>query len=157
MNKLLVILTLIAAALQHACSEADRTAWSRFADVPPKGWNSLDGREFFPFDYDTVPPAGRYDLALCIRHNGDIPYRVVWLEVEQADQTGVFATDTVAMTVADKTGHFLGKGSYGLYEVTDTIARGVPSRRGWMVAVRQLNDTAALAGVNNIGVILLKH
>lgn len=137
------------------CGSHDNVAYTRFVSVPDGGWNTLDGREFSPFDGDTLP-SGRYRLLLAIRHSERYPMTELWLEVEQSDSTGVTAVDTISLPVADRNGRFLGEGHFGLYEVIDTLPGRVSVTPGWQLSVRHIMRDEEIAGVNNIGLILLK-
>ena len=129
-------------------------AFSQFYDIPADGWNTLDGKDFVPQPKDSVMP-GRYDMVIVVRHNDLFPYTRLWLEMEQADKRGVFATDTVSVAVAGAAGTFLGVGRYGLYEVADTIPVTVTDQ--WQVSLHHIMKSPDVQGINNLGVVLLNR
>ena len=142
-----------AAACCSACSQ-QTPAFSQFYDIPSDGWNTLDGKDFAPQSKDSVAP-GRYDMVIVVRHNDLFPYTRLWLEMEQADSRGVFATDTVSVAVAGAAGSFLGVGRYGLYEVADTVPVTVTDQ--WQVSLHHIMTTPDVQGINNLGVVLLNR
>ncbi len=94
-------------------------------------------------------------MVIVVRHNDLFPYTRLWLEMEQADGRGVFATDTVSVAVAGAAGTFLGVGRYGLYEVADTVPVTVTDQ--WQVSLHHIMTTPDVQGINNLGVVLLNR
>lgn len=145
----------MAMAAMTGCGDHDNVAYTRFVNVPDDGWNTLDGREFHPFDEDTLP-TGRYRMLVAMRHSERYPRTAIWLELEQSDSTGVTRLDTISIPVTDSAGRFLGEGHFGLYEVVDTIPGTVSVTPGWQLSIRHIMRDEDVTGLNNIGLILLK-
>lgn len=137
------------------CSSGDNIAWSGFADIPTAGWNTLDGREYKPFDGDSIEP-GDYTAVIVMRHNDRFGYTRLWLEMEQADTCGISRVDTLAIDVAGADGRFKGSGSFGLYEIADTLPGHVHVTRGWEASVRHIMRDGEIDGINDIGIVLLR-
>lgn len=132
-------------------------AYSRFRSVPAAGWDEFDGREFQPFAEDTLLQPGRYDVVLCVRHNGRYGFREVRLAVEAPGKEGVMKADTVTVRMADADGRFVGRGSYGLYETADTVLENVFLERDWSMAVAPAMPGGEVREIDKIGLILLRR
>lgn len=132
-------------------------AYSRFRNIPSGGWDRLDGREFQPFAEDTLLLPGRYDVVLCVRHNGSFGFREVRLAVETPGPEGVMKADTVTVRMADADGRFLGRGSYDLYETADTVLKNVFLERNWSMAVAPAMPGGEVRDIDKIGLILLRR
>lgn len=157
--KLVVAMASVSALLiAGACSTpGGDVVYSRFHSVPSGGWAELDGREFQPFAEDTLLQPGRYDVVLCLRHNGSFAFREMRLAVETPGRDGVMMTDTVTVRMADADGRFVGRGSYDLYETADTVLKNVHLERNWSIAVAPAMPGGDVRDIDKIGLILLRR
>lgn len=153
-SRWIVVMTVLTIFLFSSCTDTTGIAYSQFRSVPSGGWNTLDGREFSLFPDDTVARNETYLMQLCLRHDERVNYPSLWIEIEQFDNTGLFARDTVRVDLCDSKGTFYGTSGYGLIERDVVLDKAAHHRPGWCVGVRQIIRGPEVTGVENIGLIL---
>jgi len=88
--------------------------FNQFADIPQKGWNQYDTLVFSP----KIEKAGRYQVFIETRNAKLYSYRNVWLFIRCLQNNKPLFTDTLQITLADKTGQWLGTGWGSLYQLS---------------------------------------
>jgi gliding motility-associated lipoprotein GldH len=88
--------------------------FNQFADIPQKGWNQYDTLAFSP----KMEKAGAYDIFIETRNTKLYLYRNVWLFVRCKQNNRTVFSDTLQITLADKTGRWLGSGWGSLYQLS---------------------------------------
>ena len=96
-----------AATIIAGCT-AHPSAFSHYARIDESGWRYDDTLRFTP----DIPPAVSGELRLGLRHNGNYPYRNLWVEVTTpvAGDSSAVRRDTVSVELADKYGRWNGTG-----------------------------------------------
>ena len=139
------------AVLTAACSVTP-SDYSRFTNLPERGWAYGDTVRFTP---DTIDPTSPKQLSVAVRHNNDYEYSNLWLEVTYMTADSVTCRDTLSMELADVYGHWRGHGSGPSLQVVDTLAHGVALRRGQQVRVRHIMRLDTLPGIEQVGITFL--
>ncbi|MBD5232040.1 MAG: gliding motility lipoprotein GldH [Bacteroidales bacterium] len=127
----------------------------QFVELPSAGWDEDVYCEFPTARTDSslfANPAERYDVILAIRHTEEYPYRDLYLNVESNPQAQL--PKEVHLTLAGNSGKWTGKGLYGLYTVTDTLARDIPLPALLNASVGQNMRRGNIPGIVNVGLII---
>lgn len=139
------------------CGDIQKVRYSCFYSLPESGWNPEMSLEYTPWPTDSILNEGdRFDVVVCVRYSRDARPQGLDMTLSSftlADEK----PDTVPLsfTLFSPAGKPLGKGGYGVYEVTDTVARGIALSEGYNITLLSRADAASTAGVSDIGVILL--
>ena len=133
----------------------DDVVWSKYASLPPEGWDPVNVIPFFPWPEDSVTsPADRYSLLLSVRFT---PLRLpapLHLVMKQEDDSGYEKSDTFRIELKTPALTPTGRGAYGIYESVDTLASGIRLRPGYCVELQSLSVPENTAGISDIGLIL---
>lgn len=101
---------LVTAVVFVSCGR--RPEYNEFIPVDSQAW-SADSSCVFTLDVkDSVT---RYDLLISIRHTSAYPYQNLWLFIEQLSPDSLITRDTIACTLADHTGRWIGTGTGTVY------------------------------------------
>ena len=138
------------AVLTAACSVTP-SDYSRFTNLPERGWAYGDTVRFTP---DTIDPTSPKQLSVAVRHNNDYEYSNLWLEVTYMTADSVTCRDTLSMELADVYGHWLGKGMGSSYQVEAAVPGRVNLAEGSDVEIRHVMRVDPLRGIDQIGVTL---
>ncbi len=102
-----------------ACYLSDK--YHSFQPIPLTGWAKNDTL-FFTLPQSQADNA-RYGLSLELRHNGNYPYRTLWLTVSHnTPDSMTFVTDTIECQLTNESGHFTGSGLNNLYQQAYQLA-----------------------------------
>lgn len=109
-----------------------------------------------PLRMDSTPlSAGKKDIMLSLRYDSRCRLKQLPLEIEQLSLDSD-RPDTLRVTLVLRNdgGTPLGKNSYGMHEISDTIMRGFTIGEGYTVTVSTPLERHALKGIKSIGVIV---
>lgn len=135
-----------------SCMRERPMLYGQYRGVPGDEWHPLRS---FQLDADSTVEAGTLaDVVVAIRHDGNTDAASLPLIVEQSTAGAVVGRDTIEIALADADGHWLGRGSYGLYEICDTVARHVRTGPGYSVTL-QPAFSVPVKGVKDVGFYLL--
>ncbi|MDE5790895.1 MAG: gliding motility lipoprotein GldH [Muribaculaceae bacterium] len=151
------ILLFIASAslLCMGCRRVNNVVWSKYASIPPEGWDPVNVIPFFPWPEDSVNnPSDRYSLLLSVRFSILSNPAPLHLAIHQEDEEGRMKSDTIMLTLSPPEETPVGKGSYVVYETVDTIDTGIPLRAGYCVELQSLSVPENTRGIMDIGLIL---
>lgn len=135
--------------------------YAAYNDFDSDGWIYGQTIWFRPEHPDTLCP-GR--LAVALRHEGNFPYRNVWVETTVEDAAhpaadrpghGTLRTDTLCIQLTDRYGAWTGSGISTSYQVIDTVSRPFLHRSGTLVGVRQIMRTDTLRGISQLGIFFI--
>lgn len=144
-----------AALLFSGCRRVDNVVWSKYAPLPTEGWDPINVIPFFPWPEDSIAdPADRYSLIVSVRYPATRTFAPLHLAVMQEDESGWSASDTVTMQLLPPPNTPTGRGTYGVYESVDTLARNIALRPGYCVEIQTLSVPERTAGLLDIGLIL---
>jgi gliding motility-associated lipoprotein GldH len=148
-------------AMLQRCDRIESVAYSNYKGVRTAGWLSEDALLFDPFavaDSSNFSADELYDVVISVRHNDSYPYDTLWLSLEQPLlEQNRFICDTVPVAFTNALGMWRGEGQRNIFIVADTIARGVHINPGWQLAISHAMTNDTIPGINDIGVIILKH
>lgn len=106
MRKQLLLILMLLSVMVTSCFP-DRNEFSDFVPLDNQGWAYGDSIMFTPLIADSIA-TGQLKVAVC--HDNDYAYSNLWLEIF-FPMGDVIERDTVQLVLADKYGHWQGKGS----------------------------------------------
>lgn len=138
------------------CTRLSPVEWSEFASVEPAGWSPMMSAEFTPLPPDSVYPwPGHYDVVVCLRYKADAPQSMLTLMItEECDTSSVPQTQMHELYLFTESRKPLGRGSYAVYEVTDTLHREFSPPPGYTVTCSLPEGSPSPRGIIDIGVLL---
>lgn len=138
------------------CTGLSPVEWSEFASVDPAGWSPMMSAEFTPLPPDSVYPwPGLYDVVVCLRYKADAPQSVLTLIIsEECDTSDVPHSQMNEICLFNDLHKPVGRGSYAVYEVTDTLHRKFSPPPGYTVTCSLPEGSPAPRGVIDIGLLL---
>lgn len=148
---------LFVCAVFLSCS--NDVAYSHFESTDSKGWNRHDEKLFTLVPTDTAAHecvSGIYDVLLVVRYADFYPYSKLHIAVERASLSVAPLTDTIALTLADDYGRWIGSGNSGIYEIADTIYKNLRIDEGYQITLSHAMHEDVLVGVNDVGIVLKK-
>ncbi len=154
MKRLIYIISAIAAlgAAVAACGDAERE-YSRWVDIPAKGWAYGDTLRLVPVDTslhdnDSLVHRG---LRLGLTHTNDYPYSNLWIEVTYRGEKFSYR-DTLNITLADVYGRWMGSwfGANYQHEIMLNPRADIDLSRP--VFVRHIMRVDTLRGLDRVGV-----
>ena len=145
--------------VQMGCGRMQKVGYSHYASVDSKCW-TRDMLCAFDVDTDydsTFFTPGNYDVVVSVRHNSCYPYSTLRLAMETASLESAPHADTITLRLAADDGAWLGRKTGPLYIVSDTVMRNVWIGRSWEATLTHAAAADTLAGINDLGIILLKR
>lgn len=140
------------------CTELTPMEYSQFENFDssgiPQGWVG----EYNPFPADSLNIGkGVYDVVMTVRFNTRARSRNLIVDVEQFSLSMPEpSSQREEIILFSNEGKPLGKGNLALYEINDTIRRGVRVDEGYTVTLTTPLSPAETAGINAIGVSLVR-
>lgn len=136
--------------LLASCAEKP-DSFSSYTTLHDSRWAYDDTLVFTP----DIAPAVSGDLTLGLRHNGNYPYRNLWIEVTTPLRgDSVVRRDTLSIELADKYGLWKGTGVGPLRQVQVTVANDVRVDSGAPVFVRHIMRVDTLPDVEQVGIFI---
>jgi len=113
-------------------------------------WNMFDPAKYACTVDDTVMT---YDIGLSLRTTTDYPYRNIYLFMVTTFPSGTTVTDTLHAMVTDEKGHWLGKGTGNIRELTVPFKSNVwfPEAGEYHFRVMHGMRDTVLTGVRDVG------
>lgn len=145
---------LIGTCLLAACDE--HTVYHSYQSLPSEGWEKSDTLFFHVPVTDSVPTTLKVFAE--VRNRTDYPYRDLHLFIRHNLQDSTaWAMDTVAITLADSTGRWTGKGWGSLYQSSVFIGtiRTLGAGKYTVELINGMKDEK-LKGVNDAGIRIEK-
>lgn len=141
---------LLGACFIGACNE--NTVYHSYQPIPDEGWEKSDTLSFQVTLADSIPTTLR--LFAEVRNRTKYPYHDLHLFISQNLQDStVWRTDTIAISLADSTGRWMGKGWGSIYQ-SDTFVKSVrPQHPGnYTIKVMHGMKDETLQGLNDVGI-----
>ncbi|MDE7470758.1 MAG: gliding motility lipoprotein GldH [Paramuribaculum sp.] len=140
-----------AATIIAGCT-AHPSAFSHYARIDESGWRYDDTLRFTP----DIPPAVSGELRLGLRHNGNYPYRNLWVEVTTpvAGDSSAVRRDTVSVELADKYGRWNGTGIGALRQIDTVISPAIMIDSGRTIYVRHIMRCDTLPDIEQVGIFI---
>lgn len=148
-------LLMVAVAILASCDHLPSASYSGFVGIDdggiPRDW-------VFAFDTaqdSTRSVAGVHDVIIAVRYSPECRAESITLDIGEMSP-GMTEPDSMKVTIPlfSESGRPLGKGVYGIYEVTDTIHRRSRIQEGYVMTVSSPAPAEATEGVKAIGMIL---
>jgi gliding motility-associated lipoprotein GldH len=112
------------------------------------------------FEINIPDPAKVYDLSFTVRNEGRYGFSNLWVFVTITPPSGKALTDTVELTLAKSSGHWLGSGLGDLYDRKYPYKQTIffPATGKYSISVRQgmRTQTGILTGIHDFGISLEK-
>lgn len=142
----------IAATLLVGCDKSAMPRYSRFVDFADARWMAVESVDF---EFDSVASAAlqsaRTPMMICVRHGASYPYAELWIAVDMFADGAQFESDTLRMKLADADGVWLGRRSYGMFEVKAPLPAA--AHRADRIELWHLMPTDQLESVRSIGIV----
>ncbi|WP_294474196.1 gliding motility lipoprotein GldH [uncultured Bacteroides sp.] len=141
---------LLGACLLSACNE--NTVYHSYQSLPDEGWGKSDTLSFQVPVTDSIPTTLR--LFAEVRNRTKYPYRDLHLFISQNLQDStVWRTDTIAISLADSTGRWMGKGWGSIYQSATFVKSVRPLHPGkYTIKVMNGMKDEMLQGLNDVGI-----
>lgn len=155
MKALLVSLPVLALAMM-SCNRLPVADYSEFIDIPPSGIPQNRCYDFATTASDSAEViSGRHDAVIAVRYTGRCPSRSIILNIEEFSLSHE-CPDTIRLELQlfDEKGNPEGKGAYGIYEITDTLHKGIAIPDGYILSFSSPLPDKKTAGIKSIGLIL---
>ena len=145
-----VVLALTVTAMT-GCSEHP-SAFSHYARIDEAGWRYDDTLRFTP----DIAPAVSGELRLGLRHNGNYPYRNLWVEVTTpvAGDSSATRRDTISVELADRYGLWKGTGVGALRQLDTVITPAITVDSGRTIFVRHIMRCDTLPDIEQVGIFI---
>ena len=151
---LIAILSLLALT---SCNEVKDVAYSEFVAFGSDGWDPVCPLDFSPYPADSVmTPGEKFDLILTLRYSPRNLASVIPIELTEEDEEGVMATTRISIPLCNAKGKPRGMRGIALYEVSDTIKKGVSLPDGYSISVQSLSPAENTLCLRNLGIILVR-
>lgn len=150
------IFCLLTACFAAACND-EHTVYHSYQSLPDEGWGKSDTLSFLIPVTDSIPTTLR--LFAEVRNRTDYPYHDLHLFISQnmLDST-VWRTDTIALSLADSTGRWTGKGWGSVYQ-SERFVRSVRPLHPGNYTIKVMNGMKGekLKGMNDVGIRIEKQ
>ncbi len=138
-----------------SCS--DNAIVRKSVEVDPSGWSA---NEPAVLEFEMKDAGMEVDMFVDLRHNGDYPYRNLFLFMEMELPDGSIEKDTIECLLADRMGHWRGRGNGFIFE--NSIALKVLFRYKdrtlneghYKLSFEQAMRTEKLTGIMDIGLTI---
>ncbi len=153
---LAVFSPLLLLSVAGGCRHIDSVGYSNFVTFDkegiPQGWEF----DFSPMERDSAALISTpHDAVVVVRYTNTCPSRSIILDIEELSLVSDKPDSLrVEIPLFDKEGIPLGRGNFGIFEVTDTIHRNMKVPEGYVISVSSPLPTNLTEGVNAIGLIL---
>lgn len=143
-------------SLLTACSGHDVVCFSHFYEFTPDGIPTDFEYLFSPLCPDTAVTAARpVDKVLVVRYNINCRSKSIILNFEETSLVGdSISSFSKEVRLFDDTGHPLGRGNYGIFELSDTLSRDITLPPGYTLTVSSPLPKKSTSGVEAIGLVI---
>lgn len=141
---------LLGMCLITACDK--NIVYHSYQSLPTKGWTKSDTLSFHIPVRDSIPSTLK--IFAEVRNESNYPYHDLYLYVNDnlLDST-TWCTDTIAISLADSTGRWTGKGWGSIYQASTFIKSVHPIYPGnYTIRVMHGMKDEKLIGLNDIGI-----
>lgn len=148
-----ISLLLLTAWLASACME--HTVYHSYQSLPTKGWGKGDTLIFRV----TIPDSLQtLKLFAEVRNDNKYAYQNLYLVVaSNLQDSTVFETDTLELTLADKEGRWTGKGWGSLFQSGRPLGTAVTRHPGnYTFKISQGMKDEQLSGISDVGIKVMR-
>ena len=124
--------------------------------IPSEGWRRAERAQFEVEIADTIHPCNVY---INVRNNIHYKYMDFWLFVDVHSPTGMVASDTIKIMLADHRGKWLGHGLGSRFDTRMVFRKNVrfPASGKYVFEYEQAMRDEPLSGIEDIGLRIEKH
>lgn len=139
-----------------SCDRLPVVDYSDFIDFPPSGIPQNWEYDFNVTAKDSAEIiSGRHDAVFVVRYTAKCPSRSIILNLEEVSLAHEQPDTTkLELQLFDKDGMPLGKGSYGVYEIADTLHKGIVIPDGYTLSISSPLPDEKTVGIKSIGLVL---
>lgn len=141
-----------------ACSQSYPVVYSEFADIDGEGIPQNWEYTFSPVPFDsTEMETGLFDVILIVRYSNRCASKSVIFDVESFSlQQSRPDSAKLNVQLITPDGAPAGKGNWGVFEITDTLAHAIKIPEGYVISVSSPLDSKSTEGILDIGIKLLR-
>lgn len=150
---------LVMASVMISCDHFPAVDYSEFVDIPPSGIPRDREYDFAATASDSAEViSGRHDAFIAVRYTCKCPSRSIILNLEEMSLSHE-RPDTIRLELQlfDGNGNPEGKGAYGIYEITDTLHKGITVPDGYTLSFSSPLPDNKTVGIKSIGLILKRQ
>lgn len=139
-----------------SCLQNAGVEYSRFVATGETGIPENWEYEFSPVPADSAS-IGKipFDLILVVRYSATTESKDVMFDIEEFSlQQDIPDTTSVKVSLFNEENKPLGKGNFAIYEIADTLRRGIKIPEGYTISVSSPLTQEETVGINAIGIIL---
>lgn len=147
------------AIILSACDRLPEVNYSGFADIPsegmPEGWSY----QFCPTEKDSLPLIQEnHNAVIVVRYSAQCPSKSIFLNLEE-NSFSHSSPDSLSVEIPlfSKNGKPLGKGVYGVFEISDTIHRDFKVPDGYQLTVSSPVPSEHTKGIKAVGLVITKN
>lgn len=133
-----------------------RNLINEYKAIPKAKW---DKDSLMVFDVQVTVPRQKHNLYVNVRNDIEYKYSNLWLFVKITQPGDTTVTDTLEVTLADKTGKWLGKG-FGGIKTTETLFREnvfFPKTGDYRITIQHGMRGIVTEGITDVGIRLEKR
>lgn len=130
--------------------------YSKFADIPesgiPRNWEYV----FCATESDSAALLkGSHNAVVVVRYTYSCPSQSIVLNLEEMSFSHTKPDSlTVRIPLFSKSGKPLGKGTYGIFEISDTIHKDFAVPDGYTVSVSSPVPDEKTVGIKSVGIVI---
>jgi len=128
-------------------------------DIDRSGWEEAVYCDFNTADVDSAlfaSTTARYDVVIAVRYTERYHFADLYLQLSPTPEITAIPRE-VRLTLASPDGTLTGRGSHGLFIVTDTLAGNIALPPLFSLKVSQDMHRPVITGIDNVGLIITKH
>lgn len=152
---ILFSLPLIACGIT-SCGKLTPVVYSEFVNIGDKGIPQYWDYTFSPVPFDSTElELGHYDVILIVRYSNKCVSRSVIFDIESFSITQSHPDSTrVEIPLFKTDGVPVGKGNFGVFEITDTLSRDIKLPEGYVISISTPIPEEETKGIIDIGIKL---
>lgn len=141
-----------------SCGKTTPVVYSEFVDIGDNGIPANWEYTFSPAPFDSTERiSGLFDVIMVVRYSNRCASKSVIFDVESLSLEHTTPDSTrLSIPLIGPDGDPIGKGNLGVFEVTDTLARGINVPDGYVVSVSSPLPPEETAGIINVGIKLTR-
>lgn len=151
--------TIILLSFLDSCGKNDYPVYSEFATINESGIPQNAIISFSPEESDTTLSFnGLYDAVIVVRYTKKVTSDTIFLNLEEfSAKTQVPDSSQLNIPLFDDKGNPRGRGTYGVFEIRDTIHHAIPIPEGYSALFSSPVETAYTKGIKSIGFLIYLH
>lgn len=151
-----VFSTLLFTLLVSSCLQNAGVEYSSFMATGESGIPDNWEYEFSPVPADSASIGNiPYDLILVVRYSASTKSKDIIFDIEEFSlQQEMPDTTSVKVSLFNEGNKPVGKGSFAIYEIADTLRRGMKIPQGYTISVSSPLPKEETIGIRSIGIVL---